>query len=214
MSLFVTPARVAPIALWRVQGLNIRIAWRSLAEMAALYTLTPVASFAVLVGLFRAGVLDGNEVLFYRGLALISVAFVATLALTILAIRTWSHGGLNVRDAVSAAVLALALNLSFLVVLPVTVDRSISVFILGEMTAHAEQTYSSDDMSRLFSRVYLGDYRQIDRRMREQLISGNVERAGRGYRISARGAHFIQLSKAVAWMFDSDTRLVSPPSGR
>lgn len=209
-----TPARSASPLGWSEARPSLRIARTALIEMTALYGLVPLFGFAALAALFRTGLLGGAEVLFYRGLVLIGLTFALTLAAAVLAIRAWSRGGVRTRDAVSAAVLSLALNLSFFVVLPVTVDRSISVFILGEMTAHADQTYSSDDMSRLFSKVYVGDYRQIDRRMREQLLSGNVEQAGRGYRISPRGARFIQLSKAVAWMFDGDPRLVSPPARR
>ncbi len=67
-------------------------------------------------------------------------------------------------------------------------------------------------MAKVFSDVYVGEDQQIDRRMREQLLSGNVERVGDGYRISAHGKAFIQTSKLIAWMFDGDTRFVSPPA--
>ncbi|MHB8286270.1 MAG: hypothetical protein ACYDD1_16565, partial [Caulobacteraceae bacterium] len=114
------------------------------------------------------------------------------------------------RDAVSAAAVSLAFNLCFFVVLPVTVDRSISVFVLGEMTAHADRTYSAEDVSRLFTTVYVAQDRQIERRLREQVLSGNVQDLGGRYRISPRGAGFIGLSRAIAWMFDGDTRFVTP----
>jgi hypothetical protein len=209
MSLFVASSpQTGPAVRWR--SLASHVPWRDMLEVAALYLMTLAFGFSALVGLFRAGAL-GGEMLFYRGLTLIALAFPATLAAGALAIGAWSRSGLRLRDAFAAAVMSTALNLSFFIVLPVTVDRSISVFILGEMTAHTGRAYSSEDMSRLFSKVYVGDYRQIDRRMHEQLLSGNLEPSGRGYRISARGAHFIQLSKAIAWMFDSDTRFVSPP---
>jgi hypothetical protein len=214
MSLYIAAPARGPNLRWSDSRLTLRAAGAALVEMTALYGLVPAFGFVVLGALFRLGVFGGTEVLFYRGLMLIGLAFALTLAAGILAIRAWSRGGVRIRDAVSAAVLSLALNLSFFIVLPVTVDRSISVFILGEMTAHGEQTYSADDISRLFAKVYVGDYRQIDRRMHEQLLSGNIEQTGHGYRISPRGARFIALSKAVAWMFDGDPRLVSPPAAR
>ncbi len=186
-------------------------AWPALA-FALTYAAGPAIGFVLLAALFRLGVLAEVGVLFYRGLALIAVAFAATFALLFVAARRFGHGGVRGRDAFSAAVLSLALNLSFLVILPVTVDRSISVFILGEMAAHQDRGYSSDQMSRVFSDVYVGDYRQIDRRMREQVLSGNMERIGDGYRITPRGQAFIRTAKLIAWMFDSDTRFVSPPA--
>ncbi len=120
--------------------------------------------------------------------------------------------GVRGRDAFSAAVLSLAFNLCFLVIFPVTIDRSVSVFVLGQMAAHADRAYSADQMTKVFSDVYVGEDHQIDRRLREQLLSGNVERIGAGYRISARGKAFIQTSKLIAWMFEGDTRFVSPSS--
>lgn len=177
-----------------------------------LYTAAPVIGFVLLVALFRAGVLSQVNILFYRGLALIALAFVATFGLIFALARRGPLAGVGGRDAFSAAVLSLAFNLCFLVIFPVTIDRSISVFVLGEMAAHADRAYSADQMASVFSNVYVGEDRQIDRRLREQLLSGNVERVGDGYRISAHGKAFIQTSKLIAWMFDGDTRFVSPAS--
>jgi hypothetical protein len=188
------------------------LGWRGVVGFGVLYAAAPVIGFALLVALFRAGVLAEVNILFYRGLALIALAFVATFGAVFLAARRGPIAGVRGRDAFSAAVLSLAFNLCFLVIFPVTIDRSISVFVLGEMAAHADRAYSADQMAQVFSNVYVGEDQQIDRRMREQLLSGNVERVGDGYRISAHGKAFIQTSKLIAWMFDGDTRFVSPPS--
>ncbi len=177
-----------------------------------LYAAAPVIGFGLLVALFRAGVLAQVNILFYRGLALIALAFVATFAVVFLGARRGPIAGVRGRDAFSAAVLSLAFNLCFLVIFPVTIDRSISVFVLGQMAAHADRAYSADQMAKVFSDVYVGEDQQIDRRLQEQLLSGNVERVGDGYRISGHGKAFIQTSKVIAWMFDGDTRFVSPPS--
>jgi hypothetical protein len=176
-----------------------------------LYAAAPVIGFVLLIGLFRVGLLAQVNILFYRGLALIALAFVATFAAVFALARRGPIAGVRGRDAFSAAVLSLAFNLCFLVIFPVTIDRSISVFVLGQMAAHADRAYSSAQMSKVFSDVYLGQDQQIDRRMREQLVSGNVERVGDGYRISSHGKAFIQTSKLIAWMFDEDARFVSPP---
>jgi len=190
------------------------LGWRGVLSLGVLYAAAPVIGFVLLVALFRLGVLAQLNILFYRGLALIALAFVATFSVVFLAARRVPIAGMRGRDAFSAAVLSLAFNLCFLVIFPVTIDRSISVFVLGEMAAHADRAYSADQMAEVFSSVYVGEDQQIDRRMREQLLSGNVERVGDGYRISAHGKTFIQTSKLIAWMFDGDTRFVSPIDAR
>ena len=209
MSLVIHPQTIAPSSPWRSTA--PALGWRGVVGFGVLYAAAPVIGFAILVALFRVGLLGQVGILFYRGLALIALAFVATFAAVFALARQGPIAGVRGRDAFSAAVLSLAFNLCFLVIFPVTIDRSISVFVLGQMAAHADRTYSTDEMSKVFSDVYIGEDQQIDRRMREQLLSGNVERVGDGYRISAHGKAFIQTSKLIAWMFDGDTRFVSPP---
>ncbi len=213
MSLIAHPQSIASPTPWRAAPPLPALGWRGVVGFGVLYAAAPVIGFVLLVALFRAGVLAQVNILFYRGLVLIALAFVATFATVFLAARRGPISGVRGRDAFSAAVLSLAFNLCFLVIFPVTIDRSISVFVLGQMAAHSNRAYSSDEMARVFSDIYVGEDQQIDRRMHEQLLSGNVERVGDGYRISPHGKAFIQTSKLIAWMFDGDTRFVSPPSG-
>jgi hypothetical protein len=212
LSLAAYPQPIAPPTPWGMATPRPALGWRGVVGFGVLYAAAPVIGFVLLVALFRAGVLAQVNILFYRGLALIALAFAATFAIVFFAARRGPIAGVRGRDAFSAAVLSLAFNLCFLVIFPVTIDRSISVFVLGQMAAHSDRAYSADQMAQVFSDVYIGEDQQIDRRMREQLLSGNVERVGDGYRISAHGKAFIQTSKLIAWLFDGDTRFVSPPS--
>jgi len=181
-----------------------------LAVLAGLYAFGIFTGFVTFAALFKAGLLKGIGALFFRGLVLAGVSFVILFALLAALIKRLGRLGLNRRDAFCAAVLSLSFNICFLVVAPVTVDRSVSIFMLGEMAANPEQNYSKEAMSRRFVEVYIGDYHQIDRRLREQTEIGNVEETGGHYRISRRGRDFIAISKFVAWLFDADPRLVSP----
>jgi hypothetical protein len=183
--------------------------------LAALFALAIALGFTLLVVLFKLKVFSNVDILFYRGLVLIAIAGLATMvALAFVA----PHFHARLTDAFTAAVLSMSLNLAFLVIMPVTIDRSITVFMLGFMDQHATQSFEADELRDAFSRIYLGDYHQIDRRLHEQLVSGNVERVGRGYRISSRGSTFIAFSRKIAWLFDTDPRFIEPapisPPGR
>ena len=180
------------------------------AALALLYASTVAIGFALLVLLFKAGVLGAVGVLFYRGVLLIGVAGWLTLGGLMLALGRAGGRHLRPRDAFGATAVSLAFNLSFLVLMPVTVDRSITIFMLGQMNAHPGRAYTPQEMTALFTSVYVGEDRQIDRRLVEQSLSGDVEDLGGRYRISARGQALIGVSRAVAWMFDGDTRFVSP----
>jgi hypothetical protein len=183
----------------------------TLAALAALYTCSICLGFVIFATLFKAGLLKQIGVLFFRGLLLSGVTLVALFALLVALVGRWGRQGLNARDAFGAAVLSLSFNICFLVVAPVTVDRSVSIFMLGEMAANPDESYSAGDMSRLFVKVYIGDDQQIERRLREQTSIGNVEDTGGHYRISRRGEDFIALSKFISWLFDGDPRFVDPP---
>ena len=78
------------------------------------------------------------------------------------------------------------------------------------MAAHPKEAYTADEMSTLFTKVYVGDDRQIARRLREQAVSGTVERNGDGYRISARGRLVIAAARIVAKLFDSHAGILAP----
>lgn len=162
--------------------------------------------FAVLVGLFKAGVFASIPILFYRGVVLCGVAFVLTAVAGAYALKQLRLG--TVRDGFSVACLSLGLNLAFLVLVPVTVDRSVSVFILAYMDAHASETLPAPTIAAAFDKIYVRQLHAIDRRLTEQIQSGNVEAVDGAYRISARGRNFIASAHFVAWLFDTDPRLL------
>lgn len=183
---------------------------RTAAILAGLFSGGIAFGFAIFALLFKAGVFAAMSVLFYRGLVLAVLAAIVTGSLLAAAFSLLRHPELRPRDAVAAAIVSFSLNVAFLVVVPVTVDRSISVFILGRMAGESGRVHSVDEIRRMFVDGYVVENRQIERRLEEQLLSGNLEHAGDGFRISAQGLGFIQLAKASAWLFDADPRFVAP----
>jgi hypothetical protein len=182
-----------------------------------LHTGALALGFACFVLLFQADLWSGVTILFYRGLILLVAAFLITLAATAALAGLGRAWGLRRRDTLGACVLSLSLNLSFFVIFPVTVDRSISVFLLARMAAHPEESFSADQVRAVFEAVYLGEFRQIERRMVEQNASGNVVVSGDGYVITPQGRAFIQLADLVAKAFRTDKRMVegvAPATGK
>lgn len=178
--------------------------------LGLLYAAACLIGFALLVLAFKVGLLASIDILFYRGLVLIVLAFGATWGALAAALWRTRLRTLAVRDAFAAAVLSLALNLAFLIVVPVTVDRSISIFVLGQMAAHPDESFTPQAMSALFTSVYVDDHKQIDRRLREQATSGNVVKDGDGYRITGRGRAVIATARIVAALFDSHAGILPP----
>lgn len=178
--------------------------------LGCLYAGCVALGLVLMVLAFRLGVFRSLDILFYRGLVVIACVFVLLFAAVAAGLRRARISGLASRDAFAAAVVSLSVNLSFLVVVPVTVDRSISIFVLGQMAAHPDARFTSEEMSALFTKLYVGDRRQIDRRLREQDVSGNVEKVGDGYRISPRGRSVVEAARLIETLFDSHAGLIAP----
>ena len=176
---------------------------------AGLYAGALLLGFALLVAMFKLGVMGAVDVMFYRGLVVIVLVAVATVAILVLLLGRRA-GVLEPRDALGAAAVSLSFNLCFFVLAPVTVDRSISIFMLGRMDMEAARAFTPAEMRDAFTSVYVVGDRQIERRLAEQRLSGDVEDLGGRYRITPRGRALIAVARTVAWMFDGDPRFVTP----
>ncbi len=188
-------------------ALDLKSIGKDVLVAACVFGAASVFGFVVLVALFKSGLLARSiDILFYRGVVLSLIAALVTIVAVGYAGRRF--GFASARDALAAGALVLGFNLSFVVIAPVTVDRSISVFILGTMAASPGQAMSVEDLRDVFTGRYLGDWRQIERRMDEQTVSGNVKPVAGGFVLTPQGAGFIRTAKTIAWMFDTDPRFV------
>ena len=149
--------------------------------------------------LFWIGFLQQISILFYRGLVLIAIGAGFCFVVLLLLCRKWPSW--KARDAVSASVFAAGIAVCLLIVLPVTIDRSISVFMLTEMAAQPGRGFTPSDMRTLFVDVYVERYRQIERRLQEQEISGNVTPTATGFRITPQGLAFVQFARLLQKSF-------------
>lgn len=180
-----------------------------LRQIAALGLLTALG-FALYLLAFAAGAASSITILFYRGVVL------AGLVAVIIGI-TGAWLGRRLRDpslAISAAAVSLSLNLCFLVLLPVTVDRSVTVYLLSRVEQEPSGI-APPLLERVFIDGYVRDMHAIDRRIDEQRRSGNISVGTDGkIRLTAQGRRFITLSRTVARLFGTDPRFVHASSRR
>jgi hypothetical protein len=180
---------------------------RSAAALAAFYGIAAVLGFGLFVAATTFGLFANMSILFYRGLAVLAAITPVLILLLVLALRLpWAVGLLGARDAVAAAIVAISLNLAAFVLGPVTVDRSISVFMLSRL---AQAPLTADDLAREFATQYVRDWDQIGRRLKEQVVSRNVEQMPDGrYRLTAQGQSFMTTARAMSRLFGGDPRFV------
>lgn len=172
------------------------------------FTAAVVLVVGSVVALSWIGFLDQISILFYRGLVLIAVGVIFCFVVLLIARAKWPSW--HVRDAVSACAFAGGIAICLLIVLPVTIDRSISVFMLTQMAAQPDHAFTPSELRSLFVDVYVKRYGQIERRLEEQEVSRNVAQTEDGFRITPQGLAFVRFARFLSVVFQTDRRFVTP----
>lgn len=183
--------------------------------LALAYAFATVAGGALFVGLLRmASAALGPGVMFYRGVgALVVVCLLLIVLLAALLPRAPRRFCLDGADSLGAALVATSLLFAAFVLGPVTVDRSISVFMLSQFDA-ADHPLTEEEARDAFVRLYVNDWAQIDRRLQEQKLSGNLEAVPAGWRLTAQGRAFMKTARAMSGVFGGDPRFVGRDESR
>ena len=169
-----------------------------------------IFSFALYVLLFWAGAGASIRILFYRGVVLAIAAALITGLVAIWAARRTQDSSLPI----AAAALSLSFNVCFLVLLPVTVDRSVTVYLLSTIDRDQDAGIDANGLQRAFIDGYVVKMGAIDRRIDEQRTSGNINVAPDGkVRLTGQGRRFMALSRAIARVFGTDPRFVEGWAG-
>jgi hypothetical protein len=144
-------------------------------------------------------------VLFYRGLLLAVLVTAFTIGVLLAAAGRFN---IPLATVIGAALTQLSFNVCFLVLFPVTIDRSISVFLLSRIEQQ-QQPLTTDDLKAIFQDEYVGSMQQIPRRVYEQQISGNiaVDHEGRIV-LTPQGLRFNHLARIASRWFYTDPRFV------
>jgi hypothetical protein len=171
-----------------------------------------LATGSVLFALLMHYQLLGAWVYFYRGVLLLLVAALVVAA----GLYALSHGPLSElitgRDIVLAFLAIFSINLVFFTHVPVTADRSVTIFMLGYMNDRPDLVYTREQVRDFFIQRYVDDYDAIQRRFDEQVVSGNLETATQGYKLSNRGRRLMQFYHWVSDVYGVDKKFISPSS--
>jgi hypothetical protein len=168
-----------------------------------------LSGFVVYLLLFWAGLGGSLSILFYRGVALAIAASLITGAIAVWPARRLGDSALPI----AAAALSLSFNICFLVLLPVTVDRSVSIYLLSTVERRQDAGIDALGLQRAFIDDYVVRMGAIGRRIDEQRVSGNITVASDGtVHLTKQGRRFMALSRVVARLFRTDPRFVDGSS--
>lgn len=175
------------------------------------YAVLYIISFGFMVLLIRLPLLKGMHVLMYRGIVMIVIAGILAALLLVL-YRKWRKiTWLSAKDVVLVFILTCSINMVFFTLIPVTVERSVSVFMLSYMDKYSDRTYTQDEVAEIFIDKYVNEYEAFEKRFDEQLTTGSIEQNADGtYSITDKGRFIVKMFRFISDVFETDKRLVEP----
>lgn len=183
-----------------------------LAVSGLLIALVCLLSLGAFLALLWLHLFDVIPILFYRGIVIsFVVGLVVLLAVLAMSGRFARQTSPFVRSfaAVSAAASAFCFLMFFHLMIPVSLDRSISVFMLASI-GDAPQGLSKAEIEKVFVDTYVTRYDAFGRRVSEQAETGNIVLQDGRYRLTEQGRRFIAFSRSLTMAMGIDPRFVFP----
>ena len=182
---------------------------KSILALIGIYALIYIVCSVMFVALFHTGILKNMEVLMYRGMAFIIITGV--IAAVVMGVIRKFWGFITVRDIIMMFVIFCCDKTVIFTLVPVTVERSVSVFMLSYMDENSDQTFTQESVGEVFTSKYVEDYGAFEKRFDEQVVTGTIEENPDGtYSITDRGRFIVKMFRTIAEWFDTDRRLVYP----
>jgi hypothetical protein len=182
----------------------------NLLKLSLFYLLSLAFGFFLHASLFHIPLFP-NNIFFYRGIYLLILSvYTLTILLLVLIKNVKSLNFLDHKDVFVAIVITFSFNMLFFTHLPVTANRSQSIFILGHLAFNNGQSFTSEELTKNFSDIYVYKYNEVDRRLKEQVQIGNIIKENNKYSISKKGIALKKLYLGVTRLFNIDDKYLTP----
>lgn len=178
-------------------------------KLILIYAVIYIVCSLMFVALFHTGLLKGMNVLMYRGIAFIILTGTVSAIVMGVVRKFWKF--VTIRDIIMMFVIFCCVNTVIFTLVPVTVERSVSVFMLSYMDENSDKTFTQDSVGEIFTSKYVNDYGAFEKRFNEQVVTGTIKQNEDGtYSITERGRFIVSIFRNLAEWFDTDRRLVYP----
>lgn len=182
---------------------------KTVLKIVGIYALIYLVYSAIFVGLFHTPLLANMDVLMYRGIVFVVITGILS-AVTMGVVRHfWKK--IDIRDIIMMFVIFCCVNTVLFVLIPVTVERSVSVFMLSYMEENKDSTFTQEEIGEVFVDKYVDEYGAFEKRFNEQVETGTiVENPDGTYSLTPSGENIVNMFRIVSKAFNTDQRLVYP----
>ena len=163
----------------------------------------------IFIMLFHTALFDVVTVLMYRGFIFIILCGCIASLMMYGAKKIFDF--IDIKDIILMFCGFCCVNMVLFTLIPVTVERSVSVFMLSYMYENSDETYTQESISDVFVDKYVNEYGAFEKRFDEQLVTGNIRQNDDGsYSITENGKTIVKLFRLISKWFKTDQRLVYP----
>ena len=177
-----------------------------------LFYIAVIALFSLLYALLsHLPILERLSAVFYYRMNGALLLTLVAAGLLLWCVRKYVHLTFSLKDTLCALLIAALLNFAFLSLILVSLDRSISVYLISYMANHEEQSFTIPELEHIFLTGYVEGSGAMARRMMEQMATGTVvESAPKCYQISAGGKRMVALWQLLSEVYPVDQNFLYP----
>lgn len=168
-----------------------------------------IIGWLLYIAILQIGIFDFIEVYFYKTILILFVIGMTLLIGELLLKYFWKKAIYDYKDVIISFVLFMSINMVWLSTVVVSLDRSLSVFVLSYL-AGEDRSYNEEELDEVFQTVFIEKYDMLDRRFWEQLESGNIVEDENGYKLTSRGEGLAKIFKVVGEVYKVDDRFINP----
>ena len=187
------------------------VLFKKTAVILAIYASCLFLSTVFFITLFHVDSIKLTNTFFYNGCVYLLVSSFLCSALMFLAKKIWP-GVLRLNDVICIFFIFSGFTMGWFSLIPVTVERSISVYMLSYLDENYPQTITKDQFEKTFYQQYIHDFGAFDKRFREQLDTASIEFVpdDNSYRITDKGRKIVNLFRLFAHIFGTEKKLIYP----
>jgi len=168
-------------------------------KVIGFYILSFASATALFIFLFHSPLLEGN-IFFYRGVGLLAITSLVAVVLMLIFKKSQWGNFLAYKDILISLIIFSNLNMTFFTLVPVTVERSVSVWILRFL--NRQESADRNVLTEKFIEEYVYKNNAMQKRIDEQEASGNLVTVEDEVKITDQGKALVQLYVRVAKVFN------------
>ncbi len=182
---------------------------RQFIKTLIVYLLSCTFGTIVFIVLFQIDFLSSSmKVFFYKGLVYLAIASLLSVASSFLFAKAIAVTS-DFKDRIVVFSLFFGITLGWFILIPVTTERSISVYMLSYIDSQ-DKPIGKEEFERIFFDDYIVKHGSFTKRFAEQLETGNIEQVGNKYIMTEQGHSIVKMFKTASSLFNTEDWIVNP----